>query len=216
VTNRDEPIALVEAEHRAHAVIELVIRDLKEQALAHFPSGQFAANAAWTVIAALAPTCSAGPSSSARPSGSCARPVVSAAASSLCPAGSPATPAAAPCTCPPDGRGKTSSSKRSGGFEHYPPPERPARLPSPSSSTPGGRSGRPKRAPHDPITAPARRPPQGRSTTAATTALHRRRLDDPPEPATAAVDPGLDRHRIARCLLYKQTTARGYGTGTSR
>jgi hypothetical protein len=54
VTNRDEEIALVEAEHRAHAVVELVIRDLKEQALAHFPSGQFNANAAWTVIAALA------------------------------------------------------------------------------------------------------------------------------------------------------------------
>lgn len=54
LTNRDEAIALVEAEHRAHAVIELVIRDLKEQALAHFPSGQFNANAAWTVIAALA------------------------------------------------------------------------------------------------------------------------------------------------------------------
>src|SRR6266545_5961189 len=36
VTNRSEPIALVEAEHRQHAVIELVIRDLKEQALAHF------------------------------------------------------------------------------------------------------------------------------------------------------------------------------------
>jgi hypothetical protein len=54
VTNRDDTIGLVEAEHRAHAVIELVIRDLKEQALAHFPSGQFAANAAWTVIAALA------------------------------------------------------------------------------------------------------------------------------------------------------------------
>ena len=37
-----------------HAVVELVIRDLKDQALAHFPSGQFNANAAWTVIAALA------------------------------------------------------------------------------------------------------------------------------------------------------------------
>jgi hypothetical protein len=54
VTNRDEPIRLVEAEHRGHALIELVIRDLKDQALAHFPSGQFNANAAWTVIAALA------------------------------------------------------------------------------------------------------------------------------------------------------------------
>jgi hypothetical protein len=54
VTNRQEPIALVEAEHRDHATIELVIRDLVDQALAHFPSGQFNANAAWTVIAALA------------------------------------------------------------------------------------------------------------------------------------------------------------------
>ena len=36
------------------AVVELAIRDLKDQALAHFPSGRFYANAAWTVIAALA------------------------------------------------------------------------------------------------------------------------------------------------------------------
>ena len=34
--------------------VELAIRDLKDQALAHFPSGSFAANAAWTVIACLA------------------------------------------------------------------------------------------------------------------------------------------------------------------
>jgi hypothetical protein len=54
LTNRAADIAVVEAEHRAHAVVELVIRDLKDQALAHFPSGHFHANAAWTVIAALA------------------------------------------------------------------------------------------------------------------------------------------------------------------
>ena len=53
-TNRAEPIEIVEAEHRQHAVVELVIRDLKDQALAHFPSGHFSANAAWTVVAALA------------------------------------------------------------------------------------------------------------------------------------------------------------------
>jgi hypothetical protein len=53
-TNRTEPLLLIEAEHREHAVVELAIRDLKDQALAHFPSGQFAANSAWTVIAALA------------------------------------------------------------------------------------------------------------------------------------------------------------------
>lgn len=54
VTNRTDTLAVVEAEHRQHAVVEQAIRDLKDQALAHFPSGHYAANAAWTVIAALA------------------------------------------------------------------------------------------------------------------------------------------------------------------
>ncbi|HVJ13367.1 MAG TPA: transposase, partial [Burkholderiales bacterium] len=53
-TNRTDDLKIVEAEHRQHAVVELAIRDLKDQALAHFPSGRFCANAAWTVIAALA------------------------------------------------------------------------------------------------------------------------------------------------------------------
>ena len=53
-TNRTDELAVVEAEHRQHAVVELCIRDLKDQALAHFPSGKFTANAAWTVIACLA------------------------------------------------------------------------------------------------------------------------------------------------------------------
>ncbi len=54
LTNRTDTLELVEAEHRQHAVVELAIRDLKDQALAHFPSGKFYANAAWTMIAALA------------------------------------------------------------------------------------------------------------------------------------------------------------------
>lgn len=54
LTNRSEALAVVEAEHRQHAVVELTIRDLKDQALAHFPSGKFNANSAWTVIACLA------------------------------------------------------------------------------------------------------------------------------------------------------------------
>ena len=53
-TNRTEPIGVVEAEHRQHAVVEQVIRDLKDQALTHFPSGDYDANAAWTVLACLA------------------------------------------------------------------------------------------------------------------------------------------------------------------
>ncbi|HVX33064.1 MAG TPA: IS1380 family transposase [Solirubrobacterales bacterium] len=55
LTNRTETLGAVEAEHRAHAVVELAIRDLKDQALRHFPSGKFNANAAWAAIAALAP-----------------------------------------------------------------------------------------------------------------------------------------------------------------
>ena len=54
LTNRTEDITLVEAEHRDHAVVEQVIADLKDQALAHFPSGQFTANGAWTVLGAIA------------------------------------------------------------------------------------------------------------------------------------------------------------------
>jgi hypothetical protein len=54
ITNRTDPLELVEAEHRQHAVVELTIRDLKDQALAHFPSGEFNANSAWTVIGCLA------------------------------------------------------------------------------------------------------------------------------------------------------------------
>jgi hypothetical protein len=54
LTNRTDQLALVEAEHREHALIEQVIADLKDQALAHFPSGHFHANGAWTVLAALA------------------------------------------------------------------------------------------------------------------------------------------------------------------
>jgi len=53
-TNRTSPIVVADTDHRDHATIELAIRDLKDQALAHFPSGQMHANSAWTVIAALA------------------------------------------------------------------------------------------------------------------------------------------------------------------
>jgi hypothetical protein len=54
LTNRQVPLLTADIDHRDHAQIELVIRDLKDQALAHFPSGHMHANSAWTVIAALA------------------------------------------------------------------------------------------------------------------------------------------------------------------
>jgi hypothetical protein len=52
----DSPFDLVQAEgqHRDHAIIEQVNADLYAGALAHLPSGQFPANAAWLVIAAMA------------------------------------------------------------------------------------------------------------------------------------------------------------------
>jgi hypothetical protein len=54
ITNRTETAHEIDHEHRQHAQVELVIRDLKDQALAHFPSGRYSANSAWTVIACLA------------------------------------------------------------------------------------------------------------------------------------------------------------------
>jgi hypothetical protein len=55
VTNRVGTATWLDADHRHHAVCELAIRDLKAGAgLAHLPSGQFNANAAWLLAATLA------------------------------------------------------------------------------------------------------------------------------------------------------------------
>ena len=55
VTNIEMPTVEVDQFHRAHATIELAIRDLKDGAgLAHCPSGNFWANAAWLACAVLA------------------------------------------------------------------------------------------------------------------------------------------------------------------
>jgi hypothetical protein len=53
-TDSPEPMLAAEATHRDHAIIEGVIADLKDSALAHLPSGVFTANAAWLVCAAIA------------------------------------------------------------------------------------------------------------------------------------------------------------------
>jgi len=54
LTDRDGSMLEVEADDRAHAVVELAIRDLKAGGLAHVPSGTFTANAAWLALAVLA------------------------------------------------------------------------------------------------------------------------------------------------------------------
>lgn len=53
-TDSPLPILAAEADHRRHAIIEQVIADLKNSALAHLPSANFAANSAWLVLAAIA------------------------------------------------------------------------------------------------------------------------------------------------------------------
>jgi hypothetical protein len=54
VTNLTGTAWALDRQHRAHAVVELSIRDLKAGPLAHMPSGSFAANSAWLQCAALA------------------------------------------------------------------------------------------------------------------------------------------------------------------
>ena len=55
LTDRVGTTTWLDADHRRHAVCELAIRDLKAGAgLAHLPSGQFNANAAWLLAATLA------------------------------------------------------------------------------------------------------------------------------------------------------------------
>jgi hypothetical protein len=56
-TDSPLPMLTAEADHRRHAIIEIieqVIADLNNSALAHLPSGHFAANSAWLVLAAMA------------------------------------------------------------------------------------------------------------------------------------------------------------------
>src|SRR3954468_18951142 len=53
-TDSPQPMLAAETTHRSHAIVEQVIADLKNGPLAHMPSGRFAANSAWTVLAAIA------------------------------------------------------------------------------------------------------------------------------------------------------------------
>ena len=55
ITDRDGDTRELEADHRRHAEIENAIRDLKYGVgLNHFPSGRFAANAAWLAVQVMA------------------------------------------------------------------------------------------------------------------------------------------------------------------
>jgi hypothetical protein len=53
-TTADVDTVTADQTHRGHPIIEHVHADLKNSALAHLPSGQFTANAAWLVLAVMA------------------------------------------------------------------------------------------------------------------------------------------------------------------
>jgi hypothetical protein len=54
VTDKPGDLIELDAEHRHHAVVELAIRDLKNEGMTRCPSGKFQANAAWAALATIA------------------------------------------------------------------------------------------------------------------------------------------------------------------
>lgn len=74
--------------HRAHAIIEQVHTDLKNSALAQLPSGSFAANSTWLVLAVIAFNLTRAAATLTGPAVAKRPPRPSAASSSQCPRGS--------------------------------------------------------------------------------------------------------------------------------
>jgi hypothetical protein len=108
----NSPLTTLAAEqaHRAHAIVEQVIADLKNGPLAHLPSGQFWANSAWLVCATMAfnLTRAAGTLASTvharAPTGTIRAQLINV------PAGSPAPAGSSPCTYPKPGPGNNPGS----------------------------------------------------------------------------------------------------------
>lgn len=94
--------------HRGHAVIEQINAELKAGPLAHMPSGNFHANAAWLTIAAMAHNLLR---TTAVPVGPLDAPGRRACVrrSSSSPPESPTGHGRSSCTCPPNGNGAKSS-----------------------------------------------------------------------------------------------------------
>jgi hypothetical protein len=129
ITDQDGPdLAALEARHRAHAIVEDRVRDLKSTGLSNLPFSAFAANQAW-LEAALPPTISpSGPSCcSSTASTPPASPSDCATGCCTSPASSPTTPAGSRCTYPPTGPGPPPSRRRSSASPRCR-PDRPAHL----------------------------------------------------------------------------------------
>jgi len=54
ITNSTLAMVPADQRHRDHAIVEQVIAELKDNALAHLPSGKYTANAAWVSLAVIA------------------------------------------------------------------------------------------------------------------------------------------------------------------
>jgi Transposase DDE domain group 1 len=158
----DDDLAALEARHRAHAVVEDRVRELKSMGLGNLPFSAFAANQAWLEAALVAHDLTVwtqlllfdGEHAVCEPSdcatGSCTSP-----------ASSPATPASSPCTCPPTGPGPPPSHRRSNASPPCPPERRTPPRPSPDSTRPPAAA---DRCPQRPSDAPAPATPTPRST----------------------------------------------------
>lgn len=54
ITNSTQGMVEADQRHRDHAQVEQVIAELKDEPLAHLPSGKYTANPAWVVCAVIA------------------------------------------------------------------------------------------------------------------------------------------------------------------
>jgi hypothetical protein len=127
VTDRVGTTVELDADHRRHATVELAIRDLKGGVgLRHHPSGKFAANAAWLVIATLAHNLLRWVAAIGwAPARNWSWPRPCAAPCSACPAASPTPPGDGGCICPSAGPGHHGSSWRWRGCAASPTPPDP-------------------------------------------------------------------------------------------
>ena len=112
ITDQPGDPVVLDRFHRAHAEVELAIRDLKYGlGLNHLPSGRFGANHAWLILQTIAHNLGAGRRGSAGsrpPPAKRSRPC--AGATSPSPPAWSSTPAGHAYACPPTGPGSTGCS----------------------------------------------------------------------------------------------------------
>ena len=122
ITDRDLPLAEVEADHRRHAIVEQTIAEPRSAGLAHLPSGHLMANAAWLALTVMTHNSAEPSGSSPAPTSRGRPPRRCAARCSPCPAGLCIADDEDTYDYLPLGPGPTRSCARGPGV---PPPSRP-------------------------------------------------------------------------------------------